>query len=90
MESEFYCIKCGKRGMLIPRKAGKGREAGHLKRLWCLNCKTEFNHVEVKPYTHYDIEDFELEREYGNFDEEGNRKMKYGLFRDKLHKEGIL
>ena len=59
--SEFYCTKCGKRGFDIPRKRGQEREAGHLKRLWCLNCKEEHNHVECKPWTKYDYSDFLLE-----------------------------
>ena len=86
--SEFYCTKCGKRGFDIPRKRGQEREAGHLKRLWCLNCKEEHNHVECKPWTKYDYNDFLLEFNEGNFDEEGNRILPYGEFRAKLNKEG--
>ena len=32
--SEFYCTKCGSRGIPIARRAGKQREAGHLKKLY--------------------------------------------------------
>lgn len=88
-ESVFYCTKCGKRGIDISRDGRRKREAGHLKKLWCLNCRAEINHAEIKPYTKYSLHDFYLEYHYHNFDEQGNRIMAYGLFRDKLYKEGV-
>lgn len=90
LDSEFYCCKCGGRGLPIARKAGSEREAGHLKKLYCLKCKAEINHAECRPWTRYSKEDFELEFKYGNFDSEQNRIMPYGLFKDKLVKEGVL
>ena len=30
---DFYCTSCGKKGIPIVRKAGAGRESGHLKKL---------------------------------------------------------
>lgn len=88
--SEFYCCKCGNRGIPIARINGKEREAGHLKKLYCLHCKTEWNHAECKPFSHYDYNDFLMEFREGNFDEEGNRKMTYGELRSKLNSEGRL
>lgn len=88
--SEFYCCGCGRRGIPISRDGRRQREAGHLKKLWCLNCKKEINHVECKPFTKYTYDDFLIEYENGNFDDECNRIMPYGLFRDKLHREGKL
>lgn len=88
--SVFYCTKCGQKGMPVLRRKGAEREAGHLKKLYCLNCKQEVNHVETKEWTKYDHDCFLLEFEYGNFDEEGNRKIQYGFFKDKLVKEGII
>lgn len=90
MESKFYCIYCHNEGIPILRRAGKHREAGHLKKLWCLNCQKETNHVETKEYTHYDKNCFDLECEYGNFDANGNRIMKFGEFKNKLRKEGVI
>ena len=89
MNSTFYCTKCGNRGLPVIRRSGAEREAGHLKKLYCLNCKEETNHVECKEFTHYNKADFEFERQYGNFDENQNRILDYGLFRDKMHNEGV-
>lgn len=83
--SEFYCTCCGSRGIPIARKAGRQREAGHLKKLYCLNCKREVNFAEVRPFSDdYEYEDFLLEFKYGNFNEEGLRKMTYRQFRHEV------
>ena len=66
-KSDFYCTKCGKKGIPIARKVGKQREAGHLKRLFCLTCQEETNHAEVRPFGAYDEVDFQREFELGRF-----------------------
>lgn len=90
LDEEFYCCKCGQKGISIIRIKGKERGAGHLKKIWCLNCREEANHAECKEWTKYTYDDFLLEFNNNNFDEHQQRKLPYGLFRDKLHKEGIL
>ena len=35
LPSDFYCTECGRKGIPIIRIAGKEREAGHLKKLYC-------------------------------------------------------
>ena len=85
IDNEFYCTQCGNRGFSIPRKIGKEREAGHLKKMYCLNCHKEQNFVECKPFTKYDKKDFIVEFEYGNFSEEGNRIRTYGELRGLIH-----
>ena len=72
--SEMYCTKCGNRCMSIPRKKGGERESGHLKKVYCIFCKTEWNAAECDQNGHYTYRDFKLEFENGNFDEEGQRK----------------
>ena len=89
-DNEFYCVKCGNKGMNIIRIAGKERESGHLKKIWCFKCKEETNHVECKDFTHYTEEDFFFEFENNNFDKNGKRILPYGLFRDKMNKEGVV
>ena len=75
--SEFYCTECGNKGIPIFRKKGHEREAGHLKKLFCLKCGKEVNHCEVKAWTKYDYSDFKTEFEYGNF-KNGKRIRPYG------------
>ena len=65
--SDFYCTKCGHKGIPIARNNGQQREPGHLKKLYCLFCGEEINHVEVKAsgskYTYDDfLEEFTLGR----------------------------
>lgn len=56
--SDFFCVKCGTKGMPIPRKMSKQRERGHLKKLYCLNCKQEVNHYEIREFDYdYTYED---------------------------------
>ena len=89
IESDFYCTQCGNRGIPVQRKKGQEREAGHLKKLYCLRCKETVNHVEVKSYTKYDYDDFKTEYEYGNFNEDGQRKRTYGQLKELIRNGGI-
>ena len=77
--SDFYCTKCGKKGLPVVRKTGKEREPGHLKKLFCLYCQEEVNMVEIKPNGKYTVEDFNIEFKEGNFIE-GNRQKPYKQF----------
>ena len=67
IKSDFYCTKCGKRGIPIARKAGQQRELGHLKKLFCLYCQEETNHAEVRPFGRYRYENFLEEFELGRY-----------------------
>lgn len=83
--SDFYCTKCGNKGIPIARKIGKQKEPGHLKKLYCLYCKEEVNFVEVKEYGNtYTKEDFDLEYNFGNFSSNGDRKLPYKQFRKEI------
>lgn len=83
--SEFYCTQCGSRSFDIPRVVGKERKGGHLKKIFCLTCQKEINHVECKPNTKYDVNAFLEEWHCGNFDVDGNRIYEYGEFRKRLN-----
>ena len=89
-KSDFYCVFCSNKGIPVIRQNGAQREKGHLKRLFCLYCNKETNHVEIRPFGNYNLEDFYQEFNHKNFDENGNRKLVYSQFRDKLNKEGLL
>ena len=84
IEGEFYCTECGSRGIPVQRKIGQEREAGHLKILYCLKCKKEVNHVECKPWTKYNYDDFLIEMKYHNF-KDGNRVRPYGELKELIN-----
>lgn len=75
--SQMRCTKCGGWGIPIPRENEGQREGGHLKVLYCFHCKEDCNFVEIKPKAEYTDATFQLEFQYHNFDEQGNRKMPY-------------
>lgn len=87
LDHEFYCSQCGQKGIPIPRKKGSERESGHLKKIFCLNCQRETNHVECVPFTKYTYNDFKLEFNNGNFDKEGNRIKPYNEFKRMFNNE---
>ena len=77
--SEFYCTQCGKKGIPVYRKKGQERKAGHLKKLYCLYCNMETNHVEIKDNdNNYTYQNFREEFEAGRFTE-GQRVDKKDL-----------
>ena len=65
--SDFYCVRCGRKGIPIARKVNKQREAEHLKKLYCIHCKEEVNHAEIRPFGDYTYEDFLEEFSLGRF-----------------------
>lgn len=71
--SRFFCTQCGNEGIPVQRKQGQERSSGHLKKLYCIYCKEEVNHVEIKENDNYTYEDFREEYELGRF-KEGNRE----------------
>lgn len=80
-EHTFYCTQCGRQGIPICRKKSRMKEGGHLKKLYCLNCKREVNHVECIAGSYYDAEMFRKEYQAGNFQKDGNRLLEW----TKLH-----
>ena len=71
----FYCINCGKQGIPIWRKRSRIREQGHRKALYCVNCKTRINHIEVRTEEEKRqfIEDFTA----GRYAEEAERSIEF-------------
>lgn len=50
--SDFYCCNCATKGMPIARKLSKQKEVEHYKVIYCLVCKQELNHIEVREFDH--------------------------------------
>ena len=89
--SKFYCLNCHNEGICIPRNNGRNREPGHLKNMYCIHCKKNFNHVEIRSFhSDYTYDDFLLEVKYDNFTKEGIRKEPYRVFRGNLKQKGLI
>ena len=78
-QSRFFCTQCGNEGIPIMRKKGQMREPGHLKKLYCMHCKKEVNHVEIREIGGYTEEDFRREFELGRFKNDGQRVKRKDL-----------
>lgn len=49
MESHnFYCINCGRKGMVLSRNKGFKHKSFHRKKMYCFYCKRDINMVECK------------------------------------------
>lgn len=68
--SQFYCTCCGRQGIPISRRMSRQREGGHLKKLYCVYCKKDTNHLEYRSFDE-NWEDFKerLEKEVENYEE---------------------
>ena len=55
-EHSFYCIRCGKKGIPIMRRDSLKHEKFHRKKLFCIYCKEEVNHIECK--NQFEVEEF--------------------------------
>lgn len=82
--NDFYCTKCGNKGVPIIRTIGQDREPGHLKKLFCLTCQEERNMVEIRNSGKYNLNSFWIEYKYGNFTENGERKEPWRQFINKI------
>ena len=84
--SDFYCTECGNKSLPVWRKKSSAREAGHLKKLYCIYCGKETNQVEISPKSGYTKEDFDFEFNHSNF-ENGQRKMTLKQLRSVVENE---
>lgn len=48
--SQFKCTQCSREGIPISRKQSNQRESGHLKKIYCLYCREETNHEEIRDF----------------------------------------
>ena len=75
MEHSFYCIKCGNKGIPLPRKLGRQREKFHRKKMYCIFCKEVVNHIECRTYA--EVEQFKIDFEEGVFKDETEESIKH-------------
>lgn len=72
---DFYCLKCGKPGIPILRQRGHERGKYHRKRLYCIYCQQEVNHMECR--TQSEIDEFKDAFERGEFVAEANESLAF-------------
>ncbi len=66
--SDFYCLCCLNK-ITLPRKGSRQREKNHLKSIYCIHCKGNVNHYEVRDCDiDFDLEELKLEIQNGTFD----------------------
>lgn len=72
---DFYCLKCGQLGIPIMRQRGHERGKFHRKKLYCLRCKQEVNHMECR--TDEEVREFKDAFERGEFVNEAEESICY-------------
>lgn len=75
VEHSFYCIKCGNCGIPLVRNRGFRHEKFHRKKLYCIVCKQEINHVECK--NEEEVAEFLEDYDNGKFVEEAAESVSY-------------
>ena len=73
IESSFYCMKCGQKGLPIQRRKSLQREKMHRKKLYCIYCKEEINHIECK--TQEDVNEFIINFKNGAYINEAEESL---------------
>lgn len=67
-QHDFYCSACGRLGIPIPRKKGHQHGKLHKKKLFCLYCQKEVNHIECRNMA--EVEEFKIKFENGEYKNE--------------------
>ncbi len=72
---DFYCICCGKKGIPVARNRGHQHGKLHMKKLFCLTCQKEVNHVECKNYE--DVLEFREKFERGDYEDAAKESISH-------------
>lgn len=72
---DFYCLKCGRKGIPVHRRAGHQRGKYHRKKLYCIFCQEEINHIECR--TQAEIDEFKAAFERGEFVNEAEESISH-------------
>ena len=72
---DFYCMNCGRKGIPLSRRVSFQHGKFHRKKLYCIYCKEEVNHIECKTYEEVKIFKDAFERE--EFKEEAEESLSY-------------
>lgn len=72
---DFYCLKCGNKGMPCRRKTGHQYKKFHRKKLYCIYCREEVNHIECK--NELEVREFKANFERGVYKNEAQESISY-------------
>ena len=72
-EHSFYCINCGNKGIPLMRPQGFKHAGMHRKKLYCIHCRQEVNHVECKTFD--EVEEFHTNFENGVYKDEAKESI---------------
>lgn len=65
---DFFCVKCGNKGIPVMRKRSHNHGKFHRKKLYCLHCKQETNHIECK--NEFEAAQFLIDYQNGVYEDE--------------------
>ena len=72
---DFYCLNCGHKGIPCQRPDNRRREPYHRKKLYCIFCHLECNHIEIN--TEEQRQEFIELFEAGEFVEEAKTSINF-------------
>ena len=72
---DFYCMKCGNKGIPLSRNVGHQHSKFHSKKLYCVYCKKEINHIECR--NAMEVNKFKEDYANGVFAEEANASIEF-------------
>lgn len=75
IEHQFRCIRCANKGIPLMRNKGFQHGKFHRKKLYCVHCKTDVNHIEIK--SEEELEEFLKNWEDGVYHEEAENSLAY-------------
>ena len=88
--NDFYCMNCGHKNMSLSRRNSHQHGRFHRKKMYCVFCKQEVNHIECKSYE--DVLEFKENFENGVYKDEAQDSLSYvrtsRIRQDDLRQEG--
>lgn len=72
---DFYCMNCGRKGIPLSRRVSLQHGKFHRKKLYCIYCKEEVNHIECR--TPEEVEEFKENFENGVYKDEAKESLDY-------------
>lgn len=69
----FYCINCGNKGIELMRQQSHQHSKHHRKKLYCIHCQCEVNHIECK--NERDVQEFKRNFRKGVYKDEAENSL---------------